>query len=123
MQVEYSIQYASASDLTELAALALNASLPSGFRAVSDEVTLEPVTKPVTLANGSTRWRLRAERQIERQIDAAYAASMILGLNANSARAVLESNLPLESAPVISFFPSWWRWIPIAPFRVEVVME
>ena len=31
MQVEFSVRYASASDLTELATLAMNAALPSGF--------------------------------------------------------------------------------------------
>ena len=48
MQVEFSTLYASASDLTELASLALNASLPSGFRAAagSDALTVKPVTKP-----------------------------------------------------------------------------
>ena len=71
MQVEYSIQYANASDLTELASLALNASLPSGFSAVSDALTVEPAIKPATLSNGSTRWTIRAERKIIQQIDAA----------------------------------------------------
>ncbi len=123
MRAEYSIRYASASDLTELASLALNASLPLGFRAASDALILEPATKPVTSADGSTRWRLRAERQIVQSIDPAQVTQMILGMNADSAQAELEENLPLASAPRISFFPSWWRWVPIAPFRVEVLTE
>ncbi|HAV77329.1 MAG TPA: hypothetical protein DCX53_08245, partial [Anaerolineae bacterium] len=47
MQAEFSILYASASDLTELASLALNASLPSGFIAASDTVSFDSATKPL----------------------------------------------------------------------------
>jgi hypothetical protein len=123
MQAEYTIRYASASDLTALASLALNTSLPSGFLAASDELTNEPVTKPVTLADGSTRWRLRAERRIVQRIDPAQVTRMILGMTADSAQRELDENLPLASSSRISFFPSWWRWIPVVPFRVEVVTE
>ena len=123
MQAEYSIQYANASDLTELASLALNASLPSGFSAVSDALTVTPATKPATLSNGSTHWTIRAERKIIQNIDAAEVTQMILGLNAESAQAELDQNLPPTSLPKLTFTPSWWKWVPIVPFRVEVVTE
>jgi hypothetical protein len=123
MRVEYSARYASASDLTELAALAMNASLPSGFSATSSAMEVEPATKPVTLLNGSTRWTVRAERQIVQQINSAQATQMILGMTSASAQAKLDENLPLASSPKIAFSPSWWRWVPIVPFRVVVVTE
>ncbi len=123
MQVEYSIRYADASDLNELAGLALNASLPSGFRAVSDALSIEPTLKPATLSNGSTRWAIQAERKITQQMDAAQVTQMILGLNSDAAQTELDKNLPLASSPKITFTPSWWRWVPIVPFRVEVVTE
>lgn len=123
MQVEYSISFAGASDLTELASLALDASLPSGFFAASKALTVEPATEPVNLANGSTRWTVRAERQIVQQIDPAQVRQMILGMSSDSAQAELDDNLPLASSPKITFIPSWWRWVPIVPFRVEVVTE
>ena len=59
MQVEFSTRYAAASDLTQLAALALNASLPSGFRAASEALTVKSATKPVLSDNGSMRWTVR----------------------------------------------------------------
>jgi hypothetical protein len=123
MRAEYSVRYASASDLTELAALALNSSLPPGYLAASDSLSVEPSAKPVTLANGSTRWVLRAERQIVQRIDPAQVTRTILGMNVKSAQKELGKNLPLANPPTITFVPSWWRWIPIVPFRVEVVTE
>jgi hypothetical protein len=125
MQAEYSIHYADASDLTELASLALDASLPSGFRAVSATETLivEPVTEPTALPDGSTRWTIRAERKITQSVDAENVTQMILGLSSESAQSELDKNLPLASSPRITFTPSWWRWVPIVPFRVEVVTQ
>jgi hypothetical protein len=123
MQVEYAARYASASDLTQLASLALNASLPSGFRAASDEVTIESAGAPVLDEGGSARWQIRAERQITRSVDPAYITYLVRGLNVNEARSRLEESFSWESEPEISMFPSWWKWIPLLPFRIEVVMK
>jgi Baseplate J-like protein len=125
MQVEFSALYADASDLTELASLALNASIPSGFRAASgsEGLTLTPVTRPVLNADGFTRWTVRAERRIVQQISTAQVTQMIQGIRAGRAKSLLEKSLPLDDAPEIKLSPSWWPWMPIAPFRISVVTE
>ena len=125
MQVEYSARFTSASDLTELASLALNASLPSGFRAAaaSDAVTVKSVTTPSLNEDGSARWMMRAERNIVQYVDPANVTHLIQGFNVGEAQSRLEEVLPLESSPVITLSPSWWQWIPILPFRIEVVTE
>lgn len=121
MQVEYSILFASAEDLSELASLALNASLPSGFRAASDALTLESVGNPTLDENGSAHWQIRAERTIVQSIDPNQVNFLIRGSNLEQAQSRLEETLPLESSPEISMSPSWWKWIPLLPFRIEVV--
>jgi hypothetical protein len=123
MRVEFSSLYADASDLTELASLALNASLPPGFRAASDELTLSPVTKPILNDDGFTRWTLRAERRITQQIHPAQVTQMIQGIGPRRANLLLQERLPLEGAPQIHLSPSWWPWVPIVPFRISVVTE
>jgi hypothetical protein len=123
MQVEYSVLHASASDLTELAALALNASLPSGFFPASDAITVKLVTQPISSENGSTRWTVRAERRIVQQINVAQVMQMIQGLGPRNAQTHLEKNFPLASSPEIDLTPSWWPWVPIVPFRISVVMQ
>ncbi|HKY53530.1 MAG TPA: baseplate J/gp47 family protein [Anaerolineales bacterium] len=123
MQVEYSASYASASDLTELAMLALNASLPSGFSSASEAVTVKPVTKPVVREDGSTRWMINIERKIVQVLDPAQVTHLIQGYRASSAQSRLKENLSLESSPQISLSPSWWPWVPIVPFRISVVTE
>ncbi|NUQ85510.1 MAG: baseplate J/gp47 family protein [Anaerolineales bacterium] len=123
MQAEFTARYADASDLTELAALALNASLPLGFSPASDALTVVPVTDPQLLEDGSLRWTVRAEREIVQQVDAAQVTRLILGLGSSDAQSKLEETLPLQSKPVVSLTPSWWLWVPIVPFRIEVVTE
>ncbi|HEY5731255.1 MAG TPA: baseplate J/gp47 family protein [Anaerolineales bacterium] len=123
MKVEYSFLYADASDLTELASLALNASLPSGFLAAPDAGTFELVTDPVLLEDGSLRWTMRAEREIVQQVNPSQVTRLIQGLGVSAAQLELEKNLPLISDPKISLTPSWWPWVPIVPFRIEVVTQ
>ncbi len=124
MQVEFSALYASAQDLTELASLALNASLPSGFRAASPEaLTVKPVTQPTPNADGSMHWTIRAERRIVQQISNSQVTELIQGIRSQRVKTLLEKNLPLESPPRISLSPSWWPWVPIVPFRISVVTQ
>ena len=121
MQVEFSTLYADASDLTSLAALALNASIPSGFAAASEELALRPVTEPILNDDGFTRWTLRAQRRIVQQVNPAQVTQIIQGMSARRAQSLLEQSLPLENAPEINLSPSWWPWVPIVPFRISIV--
>ena len=123
LQVEYSALYASATDLTQLAALALNASLPQGLAAASEALNLEPVTEPIKNDDGNIRWTVRAERNIVQQINPAQVTQMIQGIGAGRARSLLERTLPLEDSPQINLSPSWWPWVPLVPFRISVVTE
>jgi hypothetical protein len=121
MQAEYSVLYASVSDLAELASLALNASLPSGFVPVSDAVTVKPVTNPFISEDGSLHWTMRAERRLVQNFDPAQITRLVQGFGVEEARSNLEKNLPPASSPEIELSPSWWRWVPLLPFRIEVV--
>jgi hypothetical protein len=123
MQAEYSARYANASDLSELASLALNASLPPGFLAASNAVNMESADDRTLLEDGSIRWTMRARRKIYQQVNVAQMTRLIQGLGSSAAQSKLEENLPLSSEPKISLSPSWWPWVPIVPFRIEVVTE
>ncbi len=124
MRVEYVNRYASASDLAELASLALNASLPSGFHAAeSDEVSIKPDSNPIVEEDGTAKWNMRAERKVIRQIDPALVTKMIQGYGAWNVKSKLKENLPLAAAPDVQLTPPWWPWMPIVPFRISVVTE
>jgi hypothetical protein len=123
MQVEFSALYSDASDVTKLASLALNASLPQGFTAASEALTVEPVSTPTVNADGLAKWTVRAERRIIQQINTAHVAQMLQGIGARDVESQLEDSLPLASDPDIRLSPSWWPWMPIVPFRISVEVE
>ena len=123
MQVEYSVRYAAASDLTALASLALNASLPPAFSPASDDVTLVSAAAPIVDRDGSARWTMRVERRIVQSIDPAFATRLVQGYTSSAARSRLAENLSLASPPEILLFPSWWPRVPIVPFRISVVTK
>jgi len=83
MQVEYSVRYASASDLAELASMALNATLPPGFLAAPSELTFESLTEPESIENGSHQWKMHAEREIVQQVNVLQVTHLIQGLGAS----------------------------------------
>ena len=120
MQAEYAVQYADASDLAELASLALNASLPAGFSPDSGPATVTPVSSPTVYPDGSIKWTMRAEREIFRQIEPALVTKMIQGSGVWNVPSRLMENLPLAAAPEVQLTPSWWPWMPIVPFRISV---
>ena len=123
MQVEFSTLYASAADLTELAGLALNASIPSRFAVTSDGLSLKPVTEPILNDDGFIRWTVRAERRIVQQISTMHVTQMIQGIRPAQAKILLENSLPLRDAPDVKLSPSWWPWVPIVPFRISVLTQ
>jgi len=124
MRVEYSILYADASDLTELGSLALNTSLPLGYFAPPDAVaSVKSITDPILLEDGSLRWTIRVEQEIVQQVDTAFISHLIQGLGSSAAQSKLEENLPLMSEPKVLLIPSWWPWVPIVPFRIEVITQ
>ncbi len=121
MQVEFAAQYASASDLTELATLAMNAALPSGFRPAAGSVTVTPLSVPVLVEEGTLRWNLRAERTIQQVFDPLVVTQLVQGLGVTEARSNLESALPEAAQPALELAPTWWRWVPLLPFRIDLV--
>jgi hypothetical protein len=124
MRVDYVNRYAAAPDLADLASLALNASLPPGFRAAAaSDITIKPEGDPIVAKDGSAKWKMRAERKIIRQIDPAQVMSMVQGNGAWKVKTKLKENLPLAAAPEVQLTPSWWPWMPIVPFRISVVTE
>jgi hypothetical protein len=110
--------------LTQLASLALNASLPAGFRGAGSEgLTVKSVTKPTVNADGSAHWTVRVEQRIIQQIDRSRVTQLIQGIPSGRVKTLLQKNLPLEGSPQVSLSPSWWPWVPIVPFRISVVTE
>ncbi|NOY99851.1 MAG: hypothetical protein GXP40_11750 [Chloroflexi bacterium] len=123
IRAEFSAEYAAAADLRELARAALAASLPEGFVPAPDSLTFEPVGALVTTSAGTTRWQMRVEQVLRPAVGETQIIYLAQGRTPDSARRRLESALSLAAPPQISVSPSWWPWLPVAPFRFDVAIE
>ena len=64
-----------------------------------------------------------AKQEIIQRVDAGRVIQLVLGRGLKSAQTELEKNLPLQNSPQIEMSPSWWQWLPMLPFRIEVVTD
>ncbi len=120
MQVEFSIQYAQASDLSALAAAALDAGLTNEMLPVADTLNIEITGKPTPRADSITTFEIHASQMLKPNINFSSATLAVQGLTPIDASQRLESMLPLASPPQIRLVPSWWPWLPLLQFRIGI---
>lgn len=120
MSVEYSAQYVTADNLTQLAQTVLNASMPTGYVPDSNTLSFSEVGSATLDQSGATHFDLQVAQTLVHQINLAQANALVRGLSPQAAAQNLQSNLPLASAPQIDLSPSWWPWMPLIPFRIEI---
>jgi hypothetical protein len=123
MRVKFAAQYASGDDLSELAALALAAVLDDGFSATPEPPTFRLIGTPVTDESGRTGFQLQVERRVRRTVDTRRVLSLVQGRRVESALARLNEAFEFSSPPMIKMSPGWWPWLPLAPFRMNVVIQ
>lgn len=122
LRVTFAAGYVKGSDLEHLAELSMDGDLPHDFEArpASLNLSVEPVE---TDAPGQpARVEVRATRSIGRRIDAQQVNILVRGKTPERAIAALASQLPLGAPPAIRLTPSWWPWLPLIPFRIDVVI-
>ncbi|MBT3313540.1 MAG: hypothetical protein HN390_02905 [Anaerolineae bacterium] len=123
VSVEFEIQFAKGTDLAELAQSALDASLPTEFSPVPNTLRFEHLSDFENNAPGITSWQMRVEQDLRPIITPAQIAALTQGCEIEVATQSLKENFELAEPPTITVTPSWWKWMPIAPFRIELVLK
>ena len=123
MRVAFEVLYAKEADLAELAQAALFASLPPGFTPIPNSIQFAPVSDFETNLLGITSWQMRVKQNLRPNISSARVAALTQGHSLEIASLILEEEFDLVSEPKITLSPSWWKWVPIAPFRINVVVK
>jgi hypothetical protein len=78
---------------------------------------------PVTEADGTTHWNVEAQQVLQARLEPLTAVQLSLGHTAKLAIRLLQESLPLAEVPVIQVRPGWWPWLPVIPFRIEILMS
>jgi hypothetical protein len=123
LRLEFTVQAVSTQDLKELARFALDSAIPAGFASAAEPLSIESVSAPVTDEDGTTRWQMKTERRLIRELEAGRVLNLARGMSPESARLALDRGLALESPPEIELTPDWWPWLPLIPFRISVATE
>lgn len=123
LRLEYQAPIVRGSDLEALATSILDASLPSGYSPVSGTLEIEHLTSPKWFNASTSRWQMRAQRQIRAQVVDEQATQLAVGLSPAQAGQRLADSLPLAEPPHITLFPAWWPRMPFLPFRIFITSE
>jgi len=122
LQAEYIYFHASHEDLIGLAHAVLSTSTPEGLIPIPGTININLIDIPVTDATGQTRWHMRFEQEYQERIDIFNTIQLVQGRTLKDASRLLEGGLPISKSPLITLIPAWWPWLPIAPFRISVIV-
>lgn len=123
MRVAFRLFYAKEGDLAELAQSALLASMPPGFTAVPNTLEFSPSSEFESNQAGITSWQMHVKQELYPNISSEEVSALTQGRSTEKAIQNLQENLTLASEPNITVTPSWWKWLPIAPFRIVVIVK
>jgi hypothetical protein len=121
LKAKVQAEYAAAEDVRDLARRSLEVTLPEGFSPAPGSLSIESITTPTLQADGSTTWQIRASQDLLPTISRVQILSCIQGRTADTAAARLEDLLPLASPPKIEISPSFFPYLPLAPFRITLI--
>jgi len=123
MRVSFDIEFAKEIDLAQLAQSSLAASLPQGLSPIPESLHFNPVSAFEYSPLGATSWQMRVEQELSPNISVAQIAGSVQGHTPDIAVQHLEENLEMVTTPKITITPTWWPWLPIVPFRIDVILE
>lgn len=123
LELEFEVLYVAEADLFELARAALETNLPAQFAPDPATLRIRNLSAPVSENNQSAHWDLRAEWQVQAQLDPDQAVKLTIGLPPEAAQANLNRELTLASNSSIQINPSWWPRMPVLPFRIAVIND
>jgi hypothetical protein len=122
MSATFAAKSVQGADLQRLAAMTLNGTIPPGYDPWPESLQVSVERAATENADSPARLELQAARTVSRHIDPQQATMMVRGATPARAAAALEQRLPLAAPPVIKLFPPWWPWLPLIPFRIDVVI-
>ncbi len=119
LKVEFSGWVVSGQVLHQAARNVMDAGLTPGMVALEDSYWYH--FGLLTQDQTGYKWMVTAKRQVQPVLDVQAAAELIAGKMRSRAGVMLRQEFNLPSAPTILLAPAWWPWLPVLPFRIQVV--
>lgn len=121
LRVDYEILAIRWEDLSNMGNAILDATLPNGYAAQTETLTLTNLTQPVIGEDGQITWEAVFSRQIFTTRQEAAAVDAIRGQQVAKAANTFQDALSLPYKPEITVFPAWWPLMPFLEFRINTL--
>jgi hypothetical protein len=122
LRVEYTAWYYQAKDLETVAQIALDTTLESGKRVIPGTLRIIE-SQAALLEKEIVRWKVNATRTVAQMYPETLIVSFAAGQTLPDAQKSLRNELRLAENPQIEVSPPWWPWLPLLPFRIEVIQQ
>lgn len=110
-------------DIEESVRMAMNADLNAQFHANAGDIELQIIEDSVIFDNNELQWDVKATREISAYVEKNDIIQNILGLKIESAKTMLKNEIKLSNDPLIEISPSFWKYLPFLPFRINMVID
>jgi hypothetical protein len=120
LRVRFVAYYAAQNDLQALAALTLDAALPPASTPRPESLTVSLASPLFVGQDGAARFEIRATRAIHPAIEPGRVIELTRGKTVGGAKNILLQAYDLDQPPQITISPSWWPFMPVLPFRINL---
>lgn len=120
LRMQFHAYRISGTDLRQLGATLLDASLPTGYTPLTDSLVITVDTQPELDPDQVAHCQITARRNIQARLSKEKAVSLALGQPPEQAIQRLSGSLPLAQPPEITVDPGWWPRLPFIPLRIFV---
>lgn len=110
-------------DVEKAVELAMNADLINQFHTNEGDFEIEIVDDSLIFEEEKIQWEVKATREISPYIDENLIIQNILGLKIETAKSILKKEIKSTNDPLIEISPSFWKYLPFLPFRINMVID
>ena len=121
LRLQIQAQVVSSVTLQGLVTPIMDASIPAGYKPLSEAVLIQPAGLTTIEADGLHHWMVQASRMIQATIPPGSVADTVRGLKVTQAQQELSKQLQLEEQAQISLFPGWLPRLPYLSMRIKIL--
>jgi hypothetical protein len=101
----------------------MDPAIPFGFTAISENMPVIVMGEPVTDENNISALTIRGDRMLVQNLSPSLIVDLINGKTPARTLELLNSTYSMRQPPQIQLQPSWWPFLPLLPFRLNVILQ
>jgi hypothetical protein len=123
IKAEFSAWLIEKNDINYLSNVVLNSDIQSDFSPLDGSLHYDINKNSIKFEQNSLVWEITASQKIYHNINQQEIIQKILGKHKDQAVSILTNQMNLEDLPEIFITPTFWKLLPLLPFRINVVID